>query len=171
MPSECITIAPDDGFAAVLPLGGSERQGGAGDRGKHWDWLRDSQGVGWHGRAHSDRLPQRAESARGDRIIGASLNLHARHMPVMDCASLHDDASAVMLPSPVLQAVSRLKEEASPQQSGQSLHIEAMPLDLASFRSTRSFTDAFKQRNLPLHILVNNAGVAFPQQLGEEAED
>ena len=91
--------APDDGFAAVLPLGGSERQGGAGDRGKHWDWLRDSQGVGWHGRAHSDRLPQRAESARGDRIIGASLNLHARHMPVMDCASLHDDASAVMLPS------------------------------------------------------------------------
>lgn len=42
-----------------------------------------------------------------------------------------------------------------------------MSLDLASFRSTRAFVDAFKERNLPLHVLVNNAGVAWPQQLSE----
>lgn len=38
--------------------------------------------------------------------------------------------------------------------------VETMHLDLGSLRSVRSFADAFKQRRLPLHILVNNAGVA-----------
>ena len=37
--------------------------------------------------------------------------------------------------------------------------IEFMKLDLSSFRSTKDFTVAFKERNLPLHILINNAGI------------
>mmetsp|Transcript_32465 Transcript_32465/g.81351 ORF Transcript_32465/g.81351 Transcript_32465/m.81351 type:complete len:350 (-) Transcript_32465:851-1900(-) len=37
--------------------------------------------------------------------------------------------------------------------------VESIPLDLASFASVRSFVDEFNARDLPLHALVNNAGV------------
>ena len=36
-----------------------------------------------------------------------------------------------------------------------------MHLDLASFQSTKDFTVAFKEKNLPLHLLINNAGLAW----------
>jgi len=38
--------------------------------------------------------------------------------------------------------------------------IEYLELDLSSFESVRACATAFKERNLPLHLLVNNAGVA-----------
>jgi NAD(P)-dependent dehydrogenase (short-subunit alcohol dehydrogenase family) len=37
--------------------------------------------------------------------------------------------------------------------------VEAIELDLSSLSSVRSFVDKFKAKNLPLHILINNAGV------------
>jgi NAD(P)-dependent dehydrogenase (short-subunit alcohol dehydrogenase family) len=37
--------------------------------------------------------------------------------------------------------------------------VEAMHLDLTSFRSITDFASAFKAKKLPLHTLVNNAGV------------
>lgn len=37
--------------------------------------------------------------------------------------------------------------------------VEAMALDLASLASVRAFADAFKAKGLPLHGLINNAGV------------
>lgn len=37
--------------------------------------------------------------------------------------------------------------------------VEGLPLDLASFDSIRGFAAEFTRRGLPLHILVNNAGV------------
>ncbi|MEO1374505.1 MAG: SDR family NAD(P)-dependent oxidoreductase [Cyanobacteria bacterium J06635_10] len=37
--------------------------------------------------------------------------------------------------------------------------VEFLPLDLASLDSIRTFVTLFQQRHLPLHILVNNAGV------------
>ena len=36
--------------------------------------------------------------------------------------------------------------------------VEAMNLDLNSLNSVKAFTDAFLARELPVHILVNNAG-------------
>ncbi len=36
---------------------------------------------------------------------------------------------------------------------------ECIPLDLASFASIRAFAEAFHKRDLPLHLLVNNAGL------------
>ena len=36
--------------------------------------------------------------------------------------------------------------------------VETMKLDLSSLKSVREFADTFKAKNLPLHMLVNNAG-------------
>ena len=43
---------------------------------------------------------------------------------------------------------------------------EFMSLDLSSFLSTQQFVTAFKEKNLPLHILINNAGIALVPQGG-----
>ena len=42
--------------------------------------------------------------------------------------------------------------------------MEFMKLDLGSLKSTKDFTKAFKQKNLPLHILICNAGIAVVPQ-------
>ena len=36
--------------------------------------------------------------------------------------------------------------------------VDAMDLDLSSLKSVAAFAAAFKQRKLPLHLLINNAG-------------
>ena len=42
--------------------------------------------------------------------------------------------------------------------------VEFMKLDLASLESTKNFIESFKQKNLPLHMLICNAGIGFVQQ-------
>jgi len=37
-------------------------------------------------------------------------------------------------------------------------NIEFMPLNLASLASVRDFANEFKAKNIPLHILIENAG-------------
>ena len=37
-----------------------------------------------------------------------------------------------------------------------------MELDLGSLNSVRYFARSFKEKGLPLHILVNNAGIMLP---------
>ena len=54
-----------------------------------------------------------------------------------------------------------MKEEIGSEFPDKSVIIEYMLLDLSSFRSTKDFTVAFKEKNIPLHILINNAGVAW----------
>ena len=39
------------------------------------------------------------------------------------------------------------------------IKVEYLPLDLSSFQSTIDCVRAFKEKNLPLHILVNNAAL------------
>eukprot|EP01031_Cornospumella_fuschlensis_P028350 gene28350-34227_t len=51
------------------------------------------------------------------------------------------------------EAVERIKQEVS------HADIRFMALDLSSFESVRAFSSAYRQKNLPLHVLVNNAGV------------
>lgn len=58
-----------------------------------------------------------------------------------------------------------MKGELEREAAGGQVTLETMQLDLASFRSTRECADAFKAKNLPLHLLINNAGVAWLQQL------
>ncbi|XP_064396433.1 retinol dehydrogenase 12-like [Halichondria panicea] len=53
-------------------------------------------------------------------------------------------------------AVACIKES-----SEKNLKVEFMRLDLGSIQSTKDFVRAFKENNLPLHILINNAGIAW----------
>ena len=39
------------------------------------------------------------------------------------------------------------------------VNVDYLPLDLASFQSTIECVRLFKDKNLPLHILINNAGI------------
>lgn len=45
------------------------------------------------------------------------------------------------------------------RETGARGKVEAMQVDLTSFRSVVNFAEAFKKKNLPLHVLVENAGV------------
>ena len=82
----------------------------------------------------------------------------------------------------LMQAIDRMKAEMNPEssqkeeeraeekegeegeeaESGQTgIKVEYLPLDLSSFQSTIDCVRAFKEKNLPLHILINNAAIAF----------
>ncbi|KAJ3034222.1 hypothetical protein HDV00_005269 [Rhizophlyctis rosea] len=57
-----------------------------------------------------------------------------------------------------LPIVAEIKEKTGNQ------NVEFLSLDLASLAACKAFVKAFKAKNLPLHLLVNNAGImALPQ--------
>lgn len=41
------------------------------------------------------------------------------------------------------------------------LKVEYLLVNLASFASVKDFIRAFREKNLPLHILINNAAIAL----------
>ena len=54
------------------------------------------------------------------------------------------------------------EEEVHPKSTSEGVKevkVEYLPLDLASFQSTTDFVHAFKEKGLPLHILINNAAL------------
>ena len=59
------------------------------------------------------------------------------------------------------QAIERIKQELAREDPAKQVTLEYMQLDLSSFQSTKDFVSAFKGRNLPLDILINNAGIAW----------
>lgn len=61
----------------------------------------------------------------------------------------------------LLQAIAQMTAEVESEEPGRQLHVEFMRLDLASLQSTKDFVAVFKEKNLPLNILVNNAGIAW----------
>jgi len=61
-----------------------------------------------------------------------------------------------------LQAIDRMKEEVV--SAGKEVNVEFMKLDLASLESTKKFIEDFKQKNLPLSMLICNAGIALVLQ-------
>ncbi|NP_001279490.1 dehydrogenase/reductase SDR family member on chromosome X [Callorhinchus milii] len=60
------------------------------------------------------------------------------------------------------ESVKRIVQETGNQK------VEYMGLDLASLRSVRQFVQRFKAKNLPLHVLVNNAAVMLVPQSSTE---
>lgn len=54
-------------------------------------------------------------------------------------------------------------------EENRSARVDVLQLDLCSLKSIRSFVDKFNALNVPLNILINNAGVMFcPFQLSED---
>jgi len=51
------------------------------------------------------------------------------------------------------EAVAQIKSETGKE------HVEGVQLDLCDFASIRKFVADFEARNIPLHILINNAGL------------
>jgi short-subunit dehydrogenase len=50
--------------------------------------------------------------------------------------------------------------------------LDFIPLDLASYTSVHAFVDQFHERQLPLHLLINNGGVSIPDfQLTKDGEE
>jgi len=62
----------------------------------------------------------------------------------------------------MLQAIDRIKEAG--MAAGKEVNVEFMKLDLASLESTKKFIEDFKQKNLPLHLVICNAGIALVLQ-------
>jgi WW domain-containing oxidoreductase len=57
----------------------------------------------------------------------------------------------------------KLAKEEIEKETNEKVHL--IPLDLGEFSTIETFVDDFKKLNLPLHILINNAGVmATPQR-------
>nr|GEU29881.1 hypothetical protein [Tanacetum cinerariifolium] len=53
--------------------------------------------------------------------------------------------------------------------SNEKAKIDVLQLDLSSLKSVRAFADSFLALNLPLNILINNAGIMFcPFQLSQD---
>ena len=52
-----------------------------------------------------------------------------------------------------------MKQEIVADHPKKEATVEYMLADLSSFRSIKDFTLAYHEKNLPLHVLVNNAGM------------
>ena len=60
-----------------------------------------------------------------------------------------------------MQAIERMRREIGSESDGREVRLEFMHLDLASLSSAKQFAMSFQEKNLPLHILINNAGIAW----------
>ncbi|MCD7458314.1 Short-chain dehydrogenase TIC 32 B, chloroplastic [Datura stramonium] len=66
-----------------------------------------------------------------------------------------------------MEAANEAKQRILKDNKGARVDVER--LDLSSIRSVKAFADNFKELNLPLNILINNAGVMYcPFQLSED---
>ena len=52
-----------------------------------------------------------------------------------------------------------MKQEIAKEHPDKEVKLEYMLVDLSSFRSVKDFAEAFREKNLPLHVLINNAGM------------
>ena len=52
-----------------------------------------------------------------------------------------------------------MKQEIAKEYPDKVVKLESMLVDLSSFRSVKDFTVAFREKNLPLHVLINNAAI------------
>ena len=105
--------------------------------------------IFWHNIPTCCRLVPRPKVTRSGDVI---------HPQLRNFGSVNE-TNLLYLPLP--QAIQRMRTEVEVESPGKQLNVEYMSLDLASLQATREFATAFKERHLPLHILVNNAGIAF----------
>ncbi|KXZ56109.1 hypothetical protein GPECTOR_2g991 [Gonium pectorale] len=76
---------------------------------------------------------------------------------------------AIARSSPASSSTSS-SSSSSPSPPAPPPRVEAMPLDLGRLASVRAFAEAWRNRGLPLHLLVCNAGVMGPPKRLETAD-
>ena len=54
--------------------------------------------------------------------------------------------------------------EVAEEHTDKTNNVEFMSLDLGSLQSVKKFIEDYKQKGLPLHLLINNAGLGFMGQ-------
>ena len=54
-----------------------------------------------------------------------------------------------------------MRGEVSQEHPDKTINVEFMSLDLSSLQSVKKFIEDYKQKGLPLHLLINNAGIAI----------
>ena len=54
-----------------------------------------------------------------------------------------------------------MRGEVSQEHPDKTINVEFMSLDLSSLQSVKKFIEDFKQKGLPLHLLINNAGLSL----------
>ena len=66
----------------------------------------------------------------------------------------------------MVQAIERMCGEVAEEHPDRTINVEFMSLDLASLQSVKTFIEDDKQKELPLHLLINNAGLGLVGQSG-----
>jgi NAD(P)-dependent dehydrogenase (short-subunit alcohol dehydrogenase family) len=110
---------------------------------------------GWHALPHATVAPGSLSSSFTCIVTGANSGIGF--------------ATALALARGGARVILACRDESKAQLAAQSMQhetgnqsIETQQLDLQSMSSTRAFVDAFRARNIALHLLVCNAGVAMP---------
>jgi len=101
------------------------------------------------------------ETARALALGGAEAVILACRDPVAGAEAaraIRDEARALAAAS-MNDASTPASPDFHEKEKKPSCRVECLNVDLESFASVRAFADAFRDLNLPLHILVHNAGV------------
>mmetsp|Transcript_45099 Transcript_45099/g.75256 ORF Transcript_45099/g.75256 Transcript_45099/m.75256 type:complete len:307 (+) Transcript_45099:92-1012(+) len=108
--------------------------------------------------------------------VAAGIDLHGRVAIVTGCTSgigketvrvLAKQGATVILACRDVKKAEEVATEIKTETKND--HLMVIPLELASLQSVRAFVEKFKATRLPLHILINNAGLmASPRK---ETED
>ncbi|KAF2933222.1 short-chain dehydrogenase TIC 32, chloroplastic isoform X2 [Oryza sativa Japonica Group] len=128
-----------------------------------WGLLRRSSSSGFSSSSTAEEVTAGIDgSGLVALITGASSGIGAETCRVLVMRGVY-----VVMGVRNLSAGARVRDEILKQVP--SAKMEILNLDLSSMSSVRRFAEIFKALNLPLNILINNAGVCFvPFKLSED---
>ncbi|XP_042399397.1 short-chain dehydrogenase TIC 32 B, chloroplastic-like [Zingiber officinale] len=111
----------------------------------------------------SEQVTEGVDASKQTVIVtGGSSGIGAETARVMALRGAH-----VIIGARNMEAANVVKENI--QQSIPSAKVDVSELELSSQKSVRAFADRFIERNLPLNVLINNAGVMnCPYKLSED---
>ncbi|KAL3690349.1 hypothetical protein R1sor_016658 [Riccia sorocarpa] len=123
-----------------------------------WRWYRGSNGFGWS--STSDEVTEGIDASGLTAIVtGGSGGIGEDTARVLALRGAH-----VFIAGRNLEAGKIAKDEIL--EKVPNAKVEVMELDLSSLASVRRFAEEFLARNVPLNILINNAGIMWhPYQL------
>ncbi|KAG6521039.1 short-chain dehydrogenase TIC 32 B, chloroplastic-like [Zingiber officinale] len=130
-------------------------------------YFREATGIkgpsGFGSGATAEQITQGIDASRLTVIItGGSSGIGAETARVLALRGAH-----VIIGARNLEAANNVKQ--SILQGIPSARIDIIQIDVSSLRSVRTFADKFLAMDLPLNVLINNAGIMYcPFQLSED---